>query len=237
MNRETEAAQPAEAGFKLHRRFDRMARLTSDAGMERLQGSLVVVMGLGGVGSFAAEALVRSGIGRLRLVDFDEVCVTNTNRQLHAMKGNIGKPKAQLLADRCALINPLAEVEPVKRFYQEETSDELLAGEPAFVVDAIDNITAKCHLIATCRRRGIPLVSSMGAAGRRRCASRTSRRRACAAWQPLCATSCAANMTSRATRSGVSPPCTAKSVFSRHTPWLTTARTVFSASALKGKTA
>ena len=113
MNRETEVAQPAEAGFKLHRRFDRMARLTSDAGMERLQGSLVVVMGLGGVGSFAAEALVRSGVGRLRLVDFDEVCVTNTNRQLHAMKGNIGKPKAQLLADRCALINPLAEVEPV----------------------------------------------------------------------------------------------------------------------------
>lgn len=166
MNRETEVAQPAEAGFKLHRRFDRMARLTSDAGMERLQGSLVVVMGLGGVGSFAAEALVRSGVGRLRLVDFDEVCVTNTNRQLHAMKGNIGKPKAQLLADRCALINPLAQVESVKRFYQEETSDELLAGEPAFVIDAIDNITAKCHLIATCRRRGIPLVSSMGAAGR-----------------------------------------------------------------------
>jgi tRNA A37 threonylcarbamoyladenosine dehydratase len=152
--------------YKLHRRFDRMARLTADEGMERLQRSFVVVMGLGGVGSFAAEALARSGVGRLRLVDFDEVCVTNTNRQLHALKGNIGKAKSELLGERCALINPQAEIEPVKQFYQAESSEVLLDGRPDFVIDAIDQITAKCHLIATCRARGIPLVSSMGAAGR-----------------------------------------------------------------------
>lgn len=157
---------PLSEDYKLHRRFDRMARLVGDAGIERLQSSFVVVMGLGGVGSYTAEALARSGVGRVRLVDFDDVCVTNVNRQLHAMKGNIGKPKTSLMAERLRRINPQAEFEAVKLFYQAETSDELLAGEPDFIVDAIDQMTAKCHLIATCRARGVPLVSSMGAAGR-----------------------------------------------------------------------
>ncbi len=152
--------------YRLHRRFDRMARLTGDAGMDRLMGSFVVVFGLGGVGSFTAEALVRSGVGRLRVVDFDEVCVTNTNRQLHAMKGNIGKPKSALVGERLRRINPQAEIEDVKLFYQAETAIELLDGDPDFVVDAIDQFTAKCHLINECRARGIPMVSSMGAAGR-----------------------------------------------------------------------
>ncbi|MCA9540424.1 MAG: tRNA threonylcarbamoyladenosine dehydratase [Myxococcales bacterium] len=143
-----------------------MARLTGDAGMARLMNSFVIVFGLGGVGSFTAEALARSGVGRLRVVDFDDVCVTNTNRQLHALKGNIGKPKATLIGERLRLINPMAEIEPVKQFYQAEASDELLADSPDFVVDAIDQFTAKCHLIATCKQRGIPLITSMGAAGR-----------------------------------------------------------------------
>lgn len=155
-----------DSTYKLHRRFDRMARLTGDAAMERLQSAFVVVMGLGGVGSFTAEALARSGVGRLRIVDFDVVCVTNTNRQLHALKGNIGKAKAALLAERLRRVNPLAEIEPMEQFYQAESSDALLAGEPDFVVDAIDQFTAKCHLLATCRARGVPVVSSMGAAGR-----------------------------------------------------------------------
>lgn len=160
-------ARPAlSADYKLHRRFDRMARLVGDAGMDRLQHAHVVVMGLGGVGSFAAESLARSGVGRLRIVDFDLVCVTNTNRQLHAMKGHVGKPKARLMAERLRLINPLATIDAREVFYQAETSEELLEGDPDFVVDAIDQFTAKCHLIATCRARGIPLVSSMGAAGR-----------------------------------------------------------------------
>ena len=152
--------------YRLHRRFDRMARLTGDEGMARLQNSFVVVFGLGGVGSFTAEALVRSGVGRIRIVDFDDVCVTNTNRQLHAMKGHIGRPKSALMGERLRRINPKAVVEDIKMFYQAECSEELLDGEPDFVVDAIDQFTAKCHLIATCHERGIPLVSSMGAAGR-----------------------------------------------------------------------
>ena len=155
-----------KSSYRLHRRFDRMARLTGDSGMENLMGSFVVIFGLGGVGSFTAEALARSGVGRLRIVDFDEVCVTNVNRQLHALKGNIGKSKATLMGERLALINPLAKIDVVHGFYQESCSDSMLDGEPDFVVDAIDNFTAKCHLISVCRERGIPLVSSMGAAGR-----------------------------------------------------------------------
>lgn len=157
---------PAPDTYKLHRRWDRLARLVSDDGMKRLQDAFVVVMGLGGVGSFAAESIVRSGVGRVRLVDFDEACVTNTNRQLHAMKGNIGRPKALLLGERYRLVNPQAEIEAVKQFYNAESADELLDGRPDYVVDAIDNVTAKCHLIATCRERGLPLVTCLGAAGR-----------------------------------------------------------------------
>jgi tRNA A37 threonylcarbamoyladenosine dehydratase len=160
------AALKDDPQYRLHRRFDRMARLTGDEGMNVLQNSFVIVFGIGGVGSFTAEALIRSGVGRLRIVDFDDVCVTNTNRQLHALKGNIGKPKVDLMAERLRLINPMAEIEAVKLFYQADCSDELLAGTPDFVVDAIDQFTAKCHLIATCRARDIPLISSMGAAGR-----------------------------------------------------------------------
>ena len=168
----TETASTAGSGpiaaepYKLHRRWDRLARLASDTGMERLQNAFVVVVGLGGVGSFAAEAIVRSGVGRVRVVDFDDACVTNSNRQLHAMKGNIGRPKAMLLGERYALINPQATIEPIKQFYNAENADEILAGKPDFVVDAIDNVTAKCHLIATCKERGIPLVTCLGAAGR-----------------------------------------------------------------------
>jgi tRNA A37 threonylcarbamoyladenosine dehydratase len=136
--------------------------------MERLAQAHVVVFGLGGVGSYAVEGLVRSGIGKLTLVDFDAVCATNVNRQLHAMKGTIGKSKAELMADRCRLINPDAVIEPVAQFYNEETSAQLLPSgqEPDFVIDAIDNMKAKLHLLATCVERKIPIISSMGAAGR-----------------------------------------------------------------------
>lgn len=161
-------SEEGETRYRLHRRFDRMGRLVGDAQMERLFASHVVVIGLGGVGSFAAESLLRSGIGRLTLVDFDRVCVTNTNRQLQAMRGAVGKLKAQVLADRLRLVNPQAEIEVVARFYDAATSELILerVPRPDFVVDAIDNITAKCHLIAACKHKGLPLVSSMGAAGR-----------------------------------------------------------------------
>lgn len=160
-----------ETPYKLHRRFDRLGRLYGDSAVKTLMDARVVVFGLGGVGSFAAEALARSAIGHLMLVDFDDVCVTNANRQLQALKGNIGKPKADVLKERLELINPQARIESEKAFYKAERADELLTppwpGDGYdFVVDCIDNITAKTHLLATCKERGIPVVSSMGAAGK-----------------------------------------------------------------------
>lgn len=154
------------APFKLHRRFDRTGRLLGEAGMRRLANARVIVFGLGGVGSYAVEGLVRSGVGHLTLVDFDVVCVTNSNRQLHATVSTVGKPKAELMAQRCKQVNPEVSVTPIVDFYREERSDELLAGEWDFVVDAIDNMKAKLHLLNACVRRGLKVVSSMGAAGR-----------------------------------------------------------------------
>ena len=149
-----------------HRRFDRTARLLGDEGVARLQRSTVTVFGVGGVGSHAAEALVRSGVGRVILVDYDRICVTNVNRQLHAMKGTLGKPKVLVMAERLRLINPDAVIETRAEFYGAETSARLLVPEPDVVVDAIDNVAAKMHLIATCVRERLRLVSAMGAAAR-----------------------------------------------------------------------
>ncbi len=163
----TAALQTAEAPpFKLHRRFDRTGRLLGDSGMQRLANARVIVFGLGGVGSYAVEGLVRSGIGHLTLVDFDVVCVTNINRQLHATTSTVGKSKAELLAQRCKQINPDVSVEFVKEFYRAEVSDQLLEGHWDYVVDAIDNVKAKLHLLNECVQRGFKVVSSMGAAGR-----------------------------------------------------------------------
>lgn len=163
---ETDLVEADETPYKLHRRFDRMARLVGEPAIEQLFRSHVMVVGLGGVGSFAAESLVRSGIGRVSLVDFDRVCVTNSNRQLQALRGNVGLSKATTLAGRMRLINPQAAIEPVAKFYSISTSDELMALAPDYVVDAIDNMTAKCHLLATCRSRQIPVVTCLGASGR-----------------------------------------------------------------------
>lgn len=160
------SALESEAHYRTHRRFDRAARLFSEPGLHRLMNARVVIFGQGGVGSFAAEALARSAVGRLRIVDFDEVCVTNTNRQLHALKGTIGERKVDVMAERLRRIHPTGEVEAVAAFYNPETSDELLAGDIDYVIDAIDNVTAKVHLIARCLERGLPIVSSMGAAAR-----------------------------------------------------------------------
>lgn len=158
------------SGYRLHRRFDRMGRLVGDAGMQTLFDAHAMVIGMGGVGSWAAEALARAGVGRLTLVDFDLVCVTNGNRQLHAMKGTTGKPKVDVMAERLHKIHPGCRVEAVREFYEEETSEELLArvdaGVPFVLVDAIDNLTAKTHLIARARALGLPLIVSGGASGR-----------------------------------------------------------------------
>jgi len=164
------AAAQADEGYRLHRRFDRMARLVGDGGMRRLLGAHEMVVGQGGVGSWAAESLVRSGVGRLSIVDFDLVCVTNTNRQLHALKGTTGKVKVEVMAERLRAIHPRCDVHALAQFYNADSSRALLddgpGGRPDVVIDAIDNLTAKAHLIAACRERGIALVVSGGASGR-----------------------------------------------------------------------
>ncbi len=157
---------PRASSVTTHRRFDRAARLLGDDGIARLARSTVSVFGVGGVGSFAAEALVRSGVGRVILVDYDRICVTNVNRQLHAMKGTLGKPKVDVMAERLRLINPDARIETRAEFYGAETSARLLVPEPDLVIDAIDNVAAKMHLIATCVRERLRIVSAMGAAAR-----------------------------------------------------------------------
>jgi len=161
----TDASTP-ETSYRTHRRFDRAARLFTEPGLDRLMRARVVVFGMGGVGSFAVEALARSAVGKLTLVDFDEVCITNVNRQLHALKGTVGRNKVDVMAERARLIHPAGEVTQVAAFYNASVSDQLLSGDIDYVVDAIDNMTAKAHLIASCLKRGIPLVSSMGAAAK-----------------------------------------------------------------------
>jgi tRNA A37 threonylcarbamoyladenosine dehydratase len=165
-----EAMQPPSpvgpASFRAHRRFDRTARLIGEPALERLQRSTVAIFGVGGVGSFAAEALVRTGVGRLILVDFDRICVTNCNRQVHAMKGTLGKKKVEVMAERLRAINPDVVIEPRVDFYSPKTAERLLIPEPDAVIDAIDNMMAKIHLLATCAARRLRVISSMGAAAR-----------------------------------------------------------------------
>jgi tRNA A37 threonylcarbamoyladenosine dehydratase len=161
-----ETQQPRETKYVLHRRFDRMGRLVGDASMEKLFRTHVMVIGLGGVGSWAAESLARSGVGKITVVDFDEICITNANRQLHALQGLVGKKKAQIMAERLRKINPQADIKEHIQFYNEENSETFFAEKPDYIVDAIDNLTAKCHLIATCRQRGVPVITSGGASAR-----------------------------------------------------------------------
>lgn len=148
---------------KLHR-FSRTEILLGSEGVAHLGGASVIIFGLGGVGSYSAEALCRAGIGRLLLVDFDDICLTNVNRQIHAMDGNIGKSKAEAMAERMRLINPSAEIVPLKEFYSAENSAKLLCDRIDYVVDAIDHFTSKVHLLKSCRQRGLAVISSMGAA-------------------------------------------------------------------------
>lgn len=149
----------------LHR-FSRTELLVGTAALAKLQGAHVAVIGLGGVGSYTAEALCRSGVGRLTLIDFDDICVTNINRQLHATTATVGKAKVEVMAERLRLINPAAEIIAQRQFYSADNSAQLLAGHFDYVVDAIDHFTAKLHLLVTCRERNIPVISSMGAAAK-----------------------------------------------------------------------
>lgn len=143
-----------------------MELLVGSAGMDRLASASVAVFGIGGVGSYAAEALVRAGVGRLTLVDFDDICLTNVNRQIHALDGTLGRPKVQVMAERCRSVNPRAQIEPIKAFYSAQSAEELLGRGFDYVLDCIDHITAKLHLIQYCKERELPVISSMGAANK-----------------------------------------------------------------------
>lgn len=147
-------------------RFGGIERLYGAGSVARLAGARVAVVGLGGVGSWAAEALARSAVGTLTLIDADEVCVSNTNRQLHALAGAHGKPKVVVMSERLRRINPDLDVRPVERFVTPATLTELL--DPGFdlVLDACDAFRVKVEMTAWCRRHKLPLIVCGSAGGR-----------------------------------------------------------------------
>ncbi len=158
----TAASEVNPAIHRIPRRWDRFVRLVGEAGTRKLLASRVTVFGLGGVGGYAVESLARSAVGHLTIVDFDDVCVTNVNRQIQAFPATVGQSKANLLAQRIKAINPDAVVDSVQAFYDPENSESLLTPRPDFVIDAIDNVTAKLHLLTTSLKACIPVVSVAG---------------------------------------------------------------------------
>ncbi|MFZ6641288.1 tRNA cyclic N6-threonylcarbamoyladenosine(37) synthase TcdA [Undibacterium sp. TC4M20W] len=147
------------------RRFGGIARLYGAAGLERFKQAHVCVIGVGGVGSWVVEALARSAIGRITMIDLDNVAESNINRQIQANTDTVGKAKVTALAERIALINPYCKVNEVEDFVTPDNLDAML-GQPGFdyVIDAIDNVKAKTALIAYCRQHAVPLIT-IGAAG------------------------------------------------------------------------
>lgn len=148
-------------------RFGGMGRLYGLSGLRRLAAAHVCVVGVGGVGSWTAEALARSGVGALTLIDLDDVCINNTNRQLHTLEQTVGMQKVDVLAARILQINPECRVTAISEFFMAETAEALISAELDFVVDAIDHMRNKALLIATCKRLDVPIVVVGGAGGRR----------------------------------------------------------------------
>ncbi|SDM86555.1 tRNA A37 threonylcarbamoyladenosine dehydratase [Fictibacillus solisalsi] len=146
--------------------FSRNELAIGEDGLEALKGSTVGILGIGGVGSFSAEALARAGIGKLILVDKDVVDITNVNRQIHALLSTVGQSKVELMKQRIADINPDCEVIALEMFYTEETYEQFFDYDLDFVVDASDTITYKVHLAKECLKRKIPIISSMGVANK-----------------------------------------------------------------------
>lgn len=147
-------------------RFGALGRLHGTAALPRLQAARVMIVGVGGVGSWVVEALARSGIGALTLVDLDDVCVTNTNRQAHALAGTVGRPKVAVLAERVLAINPGCRVAVHQEFFTPASAERLLTPRVDWVVDAIDGMTNKAALLAACVRLGQPVLTVGGAGGR-----------------------------------------------------------------------
>ncbi len=143
-------------------RFSRTELLIGSEGLAKLNSARVAVIGLGGVGAYTVEALARAGVGWLILVDFDEICLTNTNRQIHAIEGTYGRPKVEVMAERVKAINPEAVVVSWKEFLDARNIDVILHGRISYVVDAIDTVWSKVDLIRYCKGNAIPVISSMG---------------------------------------------------------------------------
>ena len=143
-------------------RFVRTVLLLGEDALARLAQASVLVCGLGGVGSYAAEALARSGVGQLTLLDHDQVAPSNINRQLLALSSTVGKFKADIMAERARDINPAAEVRALKIFYSSETADQIFDRRYDFVLDAIDTVGPKVDLICRCQKLQIPCISALG---------------------------------------------------------------------------
>ncbi len=143
--------------------FERAAILVGRDGLERLAGRHVFLAGLGGVGSWCAEALARAGVGRLTLADMDVVAVSNINRQLPALLSTVGRPKAQVMAERIRDINPDCRLSLVTDFLVPDNIPALMPADADYVVDCIDSLNCKVALIVEARRRGLPVAASMGA--------------------------------------------------------------------------
>lgn len=151
---------------KMDNRFHRTGLLLGEAAMTKLRESHVAVFGLGGVGSYACESLARAGVGRLTLIDFDKVGVTNINRQNIATSETVGRQKVEVMAERIALINPECQLVMLSEFFCEDNSDRILAGGFDAVIDAIDSFNPKIRLLVESLRAGLPIFSAMGAAGK-----------------------------------------------------------------------
>jgi tRNA A37 threonylcarbamoyladenosine dehydratase len=141
--------------------FSRTELLIGKDGLEKLSNAKVAVFGIGGVGSFVVEGLVRAGVGNFILVDDDKVCLTNLNRQVIATRSTVGKPKVEVAKARILEINPNANVEIVQKFFMPD-SEELLDNTVDYIVDAVDTVTAKIELVVRANKLNIPIISSMG---------------------------------------------------------------------------
>lgn len=140
----------------------RTGLIIGNEGIEKLQNSNVIVFGVGGVGSFAAEAIARAGVGKMTIVDFDDVDITNINRQIPALHSTVGKYKVDVMKDRILDINPNIDIKAIRAKYAAENSEGILCEEYDYVIDAIDMVTSKIHLIETCVKKNLNIISSMG---------------------------------------------------------------------------
>jgi tRNA A37 threonylcarbamoyladenosine dehydratase len=143
--------------------FSRTELLIGTEALKKLKNSKVAVFGIGGVGSYAVEGLVRSGVSKFVLIDDDCICLTNINRQLHATRKTIGRPKVEVMKERILEINPNAEVEVYQKFYLPDSANEMIHDDYDYIIDAIDTVTAKIDLIVNAGKMGIPIISCMGA--------------------------------------------------------------------------